>query len=61
MINIERILSPIEISMNSNQALRYAIALARAYEAQLIACHCMDPVSFADESARAQIYRNWKG
>jgi nucleotide-binding universal stress UspA family protein len=61
MITIERILCPIDMSMNSNQALRYAIALARTYEARLIACHCMDPVKFADESARAQIYRQLEG
>ncbi len=61
MITIERILCPIDMSMNSNQALRYAIALASTYEAQLIACHCMDPTRFADESARAQIYRQLEG
>jgi hypothetical protein len=29
MITIERILCPIDMSMSSDQALRYAIALAR--------------------------------
>jgi nucleotide-binding universal stress UspA family protein len=36
MITIKHILCPIDMSMNSNQALRYAIPLARAHEAQLI-------------------------
>lgn len=39
MINIKRILCPIDLSANSNQALRYALALAGAYEAELIVCY----------------------
>ncbi len=61
MITIERILCPIDISMNSNQALRYAIALARNYKAQLIVCHCLDPLSFADQSARMRIRSQLEG
>ncbi len=57
MVTIECILCPTDLSPNSNQALRYAIALARAYEAHLLACHCLDPVRFADESARAETRR----
>jgi nucleotide-binding universal stress UspA family protein len=33
----------------------------RAYEAQLVACHCMDPARLADESARAQTHRQLEG
>lgn len=39
MINIKRILCPTDLSKNSDQALRYALALVRAYEAQLMACY----------------------
>lgn len=39
-MKIESILCPIDMSRDSDQALRYAIALARAYNAQLILLHC---------------------
>ena len=37
---IKRILCPTDLSAESDEALRYALALARAYEAKLIAFHC---------------------
>jgi nucleotide-binding universal stress UspA family protein len=40
MVNIERILCPIDLSTESDQALRYAVALARAYDAKLLMLHC---------------------
>ena len=40
MIKIERILCPTDLSPESEEALRYAVALARAYEARLMLCHC---------------------
>ena len=40
MIDIKRILCPTDLTTNSDQALRYALALARAYESKLIICHC---------------------
>ncbi|HKP45299.1 MAG TPA: universal stress protein [Pyrinomonadaceae bacterium] len=39
-MKIERILCPTDLSPDSDEALRYAIALARAYNAQLMLMHC---------------------
>ena len=40
MINIQRILCPTDLSPYSGSAVRYALALARAHEAELILLHC---------------------
>ncbi len=40
MINIQRILCPTDLSPYSGTAVRYALALARAHEAELILLHC---------------------
>lgn len=40
MVKIERILCPIDLTPESEEALRYAVALARVYEAKLMLCHC---------------------
>lgn len=37
---IKRILCPTDLTTESDEALRYAVALARAYEAKLIVFHC---------------------
>ncbi len=42
-MKIECILCPTDLSPDSDEALRYAIALARAYSAELILLHC-DPI-----------------
>ncbi len=47
MINIRRILCPTDLSTNSDQALRYALALTRAYEAELTICYRPDGVELA--------------
>ena len=39
-MTIKRILCPTDLSIESDEALRYALALTRAYEAQLIVFHC---------------------
>ena len=39
-MTIKRILCPTDLSSESDEALRYAVALARAYEAKLIVFHC---------------------
>jgi nucleotide-binding universal stress UspA family protein len=39
-MKIERILCPTDLTPDSEQALRYAVALSRAYEAELILLHC---------------------
>lgn len=40
MINIERILCPTDLSPYSGNAVRYALALARAHDSELILLHC---------------------
>ncbi|HSB28299.1 MAG TPA: universal stress protein [Pyrinomonadaceae bacterium] len=40
MLNIQRILCPTDLSRESDEALRYAVALARAYKAKLILLNC---------------------
>lgn len=40
MIKVERILCPTDLSIESDEALRYAVALARIYEAKLFLLHC---------------------
>jgi nucleotide-binding universal stress UspA family protein len=40
MINIKRILCPTDLSPYSGNAVRYAVALSRAYDAELVVLHC---------------------
>ena len=40
-IDFERILCPTDLSHESDEAMRYAIDLALAYEAKLFVCHCV--------------------
>ncbi len=40
-MKIESILCPIDLSPKSDESLRYAIALARAYDAELVMLHCV--------------------
>jgi nucleotide-binding universal stress UspA family protein len=40
MIKIDRILCPTDLSTESDEGLRYGVALARAYEARLFLLHC---------------------
>lgn len=39
-MNIKRILCPTDLTSESDEALRYALALTRTYDAQLIVFHC---------------------
>ncbi|MFN7927604.1 MAG: universal stress protein [Blastocatellia bacterium] len=48
MIQIQRILCPTDLSPQSDEALQYALALARTYSAKLIVCHCVPPSMFVD-------------
>jgi len=50
MININRILCPIDLSPDSGIALRYGMALARTYEAELVLLYCESGV----QSGKAQ-------
>src|SRR5215213_8520796 len=49
MINIKRILCPIDLSPYSGSAVRYATALSRAHDAELILLHCSDAPDAAQE------------
>lgn len=49
MIQVKRILCPTDLSNESDEALRYAVALARIYEAELFLLHCSEQNSFTQE------------
>lgn len=49
MIEVERILCPTDLTSASDEALRYAVALARTYEAKLLLLHCSEQDSFTEE------------
>lgn len=51
MINIKRILCPTDLTTESGQALRYALALAAAYESELVLCHRPDVEVVASAAA----------
>lgn len=40
MISIERILCPVTLPQESDEALPYAVSLASVYDANLLLCHC---------------------
>lgn len=42
MIKVERILCPTDLSTESDEALRYGVALAHAYKAELLLLHCSE-------------------
>jgi len=54
-IIFQRILCPIELTPESDGALRYGIALARAYNATLYVIHCVDNYADGGSSQRQQI------
>jgi nucleotide-binding universal stress UspA family protein len=59
MIKIRRILCPTDLSTESDEALRYAVALARAYEAKLFLLHYSqaNPAAGQDtEKVTAQLF-----
>ena len=41
MIKIKRILCPVDLSADSDQALAYALTLSQAYQARLVVCYCV--------------------
>jgi nucleotide-binding universal stress UspA family protein len=51
MKTIKRILCPIDLSADANQELRYALALAKTYEAELVLCYCAGPADFLGETS----------
>lgn len=59
MNKLERILCPTDLTTESDEALRYAIALARAYEAKLMLLYCREPssiVEWANSSQAARLF-----
>jgi len=48
MIKIERILFPTDLSTESDEALRYALALASLYDAKVTLLYCRQPGSIID-------------
>ena len=55
MIKIERILCPTDLSTESDDALQYAVALARIYEAQLLLLHCSEHDSLPVEQDEEKV------
>lgn len=56
-ISLQRILCPIDLTPESDEALRYGIALAKAYDAQLLVVHCADGYSVGGLNQRAQLVK----
>ena len=54
MINIKRILCPTDLTSHSRHAVRYALALARAHEAELTFLYC-DVGSVAGDTRKAEL------
>src|SRR5687767_11141828 len=53
MQNIKRILCPTDLSPESDDALRYAVALASAYNAKLFLLYCSEGNSGGNEIGKA--------
>ena len=52
MITIQRILCPTDLSSESDEALRYAVALTSAYDAKLYLLYCKEVKSDGNENGR---------
>lgn len=57
MINVRRILCPTDLTTESDEALRYAVALASAYKAKLMLLYCREPGSVVEWSTGSQAAR----
>lgn len=55
MIKVNRILCPTDLSTESDEALRYGVALARAYGAKLFLLHCSEADSLPEEKDREKM------
>lgn len=51
-MNIQRVLCPTDLSSESDEALRYAVALASAYDAKLFLLYCKEVKSDRNENGR---------
>ena len=60
MIKIDRILCPTDLSTESDEALRYAVALSRIYEAKLFLLHCskQDSLPAEEDGEKMQTHMN---
>ena len=56
-INIKRILCPTDLSPHSGSAVRYALALASAHEAELVLLYCEPGLSAASGEENSGIHR----
>ncbi|HEU4835609.1 MAG TPA: universal stress protein [Pyrinomonadaceae bacterium] len=56
MINIKRILCPTDLSDHSGKAVRYALALARAHDAEVIFFYCTPDVA-GEEKLKASVLK----
>ena len=54
-ITFERILCPIDLTPESDESLRYGIALAKAYDAKLFVINCIDSYAVSGVTERANI------
>ena len=54
-IIFERILCPIDLTPESNESLRYGIALAKAYDAKLFVVNCVDSYAVSGSRDREHI------
>lgn len=57
MISIKRILCPVDLSPYSGNAVRYAMALSRAHDAELIVLHCTEAAD-ADQKIATLVREN---
>lgn len=57
MIKLESILCPTDLTTESDEALRYAIALASAYESKLMLLYCRQPGSVIEWASSSQAAR----
>jgi len=61
MITLKNILCPIDLSESSAEALRYALALAHAYDAKLYLCYSAEGSRAQDETFPAATLDNMRG
>src|SRR5689334_15373290 len=61
MIKIERILCPTDLSPESDEGLRYGVALARAYRAKLYLLYCGEPAPAEGGLVSERRWANVKG
>ena len=57
MINIKRILCPTDLSLHSASAVRYALALARAHEAEVLLLYCQPDSGVASVEGKSGIHQ----